>query len=104
MSVDERDASDAVEIAALDEALAHLTSDDSVLRLSETEAEQQSGYHPPTTEGEGERMLMNMGPQHPSTHGVLRLGAAPGARARRRDDQAVETRHRLPPHRHGEDR
>ena len=74
MSVDERDATaNAIEIAALDEALAHLISDDSVLRLSETEAEEQSGYIPPTTEGEGERMLMNMGPQHPSTHGVLRL-------------------------------
>jgi NADH-quinone oxidoreductase subunit D len=67
------DHGNAIELAALDEALVHLTGDDSVLRLTETEAEQQSGYIPPTTEGEGERMLMNMGPQHPSTHGVLRL-------------------------------
>ena len=44
-----------------------------MLRLSETEAEARSGYQAPTDEGTGERMLMNMGPQHPSTHGVLRL-------------------------------
>src|SRR3954454_19089857 len=56
------------DLAKLDAALAHLTADHSVLRLSETEAERRSGY-----QVDSERMIMNMGPQHPSTHGVLRL-------------------------------
>ena len=41
----------------------------SVLRMSETEAAELEPNEP----GEDETMLINMGPQHPSTHGVLRL-------------------------------
>ena len=43
-------------------------------------------------------MVLNMGPQHPSTHGVLRLVA----RNRRRNRPAPRSRHRLSPHRHRE--
>lgn len=40
-----------------------------VLRLSEAEAAELGEADP----GEDQTMIMNMGPQHPSTHGVLRL-------------------------------
>jgi len=69
-----------ISIEALDAALVHLTSDHAVLRMSETKAAEataeaaDAAFEPadadPVT---GERMIMNMGPAHPSTHGVLRL-------------------------------
>ncbi|MEI2638489.1 MAG: NADH dehydrogenase (quinone) subunit D [Microthrixaceae bacterium] len=63
----------ATDISVLNSALERLNADESVLRLSETEAEARSGYQPTADDSEPERMIMNMGPQHPSTHGVLRL-------------------------------
>ena len=62
-----------VGLDALDDAVERLRTENATLHLSESEAEEQAGYQAPTAEGVGERMLMNMGPQHPSTHGVLRL-------------------------------
>ena len=54
-----------------------LRRDDSsaVLRLSEAEAAVLAGdpNDPPTGEAGDQRMILNMGPSHPSTHGVLRL-------------------------------
>ncbi|MFZ9731242.1 MAG: hypothetical protein ACO3CX_06385, partial [Ilumatobacteraceae bacterium] len=42
-----------------------------VLRLSESAAAALSDVN--TDAGEDQSMIINMGPQHPSTHGVLRL-------------------------------
>ena len=43
----------------------------SVLRMSEAEAAKLGQI--PTDPDEDQTMIINMGPQHPSTHGVLRL-------------------------------
>src|SRR5262249_32738082 len=43
----------------------------SVLRISEAEAAKLGEYTPDVSEDQ--TMIINMGPQHPSTHGVLRL-------------------------------
>ena len=48
----------------------------------------------------GEKMVLNMGPSHPATHGVLRLRAGAGWRDRDESDAAC----RLPASRRREDR
>ncbi len=70
----------------------------SVLRMSEAEAAKLGDL--PDDPEEDQTMIINMGPQHPSTHGVLRLMLE----MRGRRSPALQADHRLPAHRHGEDR
>ena len=79
-----KQATDAVDDGPVDDGGGNLGSaervhrrDDSsaVLRLSEAEAAVLVGDpdDPPTGDVADQRMILNMGPAHPSTHGVLRL-------------------------------
>ena len=70
----------------------------SVLRMSEAEAAMLGDL--PEDPDEDQTMILNMGPQHPSTHGVLRLMLE----LQGGDGAALQADHRLPPHGHGEDR
>ncbi|MBI2705834.1 MAG: NADH-quinone oxidoreductase subunit D [Actinobacteria bacterium] len=58
--------------AALTSAVAKLRESGAVMRMTEEASQQVQETFDGDPTGD-ERMIMNMGPQHPSTHGVLRL-------------------------------
>ena len=66
------DPTDETGAARVTSQLHHLHRQHTILRMSEVRAAEMAEAEP--LEGENDQtMLMNMGPQHPSTHGVLRL-------------------------------
>ena len=69
-----------------------------VLRMAEAEAATLGDL--PEDPEEDQTMIINMGPQHPSTHGVLRLMLE----LQGETGAALQADHRLPAHRDGEDR
>ena len=74
MTVTENEMSDAAEATEPVDGAARVRrrgEDAAVLRMSE-QAAAEIGNDPDTADDD-ERVLMNMGPSHPSTHGVLRL-------------------------------
>jgi len=71
MTITEDDTAGGGELAAAGTAARVMGRDNSVLRLSEQEAAALSLA--PADEFGDSKMIINMGPSHPSTHGVLRL-------------------------------
>ncbi len=67
MTATEPTATEPTALEHLDATRTDLLEDKYVLRMTETEAEEHSGLT------EDQHMIMNLGPQHPSTHGVLRV-------------------------------
>ena len=67
----------AVDAAAVRAAAADLAARDAVLRMSEQDAAELGTRVDPDDDlpdlADDETMIINMGPSHPSTHGVLRL-------------------------------